>query len=223
MEDIAKIGEAVAIIAACWAIISGVGAWKREFIGKRKIELAEEVLASFFEVKDAIAFMRSPFSSGNEGKTRQRADNETKEESELLDRGYIVYERYNAKKETFVKFNTLKYRFMAAFGAETEAIFNDTSRTLNSIFVSAQMLATHYWQRQGRVQMADDEFRRHLDKMHEHEGVFWDRMNDDDEIRTQLQSIQERLDVITRPCFEEPMKSYSILTKQWWNKGQQVT
>ncbi len=219
MEDIAKIGEAVAIIAACWAIISGVGAWKREFIGKRKIELAEEVLASFFEVKDAISYMRSPFSSGNEGKTRQRADNETKEESELLDRGYIVYERYNAKKETFVKFNTLKYRFMAAFGAETEEIFNDTSKTINSIFVSAQMLATHYWQRQGRVQMADDEFRRHLDEMHEHEGVFWDRMNDNDEIRTQLQSVQERLDAITRPCFEEPMKSYSLLTKRWWKKG----
>ena len=219
MEELAKIGEAIAIVAACWAIISGVGAWKREFIGKRKIELAEEVLATFFEVKDAIAYMRNPFSSGNEGKTRQRSDNERQEESELLDRGYIVYERYNDKKDTFTKFSTLKYRFMASFGSETESIFSETSRVLNSIFVSAQMLATHYWQRQGRVQMSEDEFKRHLDEMHRHEGVFWDRMKDEDEIRSKLQEIQERLDSTTKPCFEEPMKTYSIFTKKWWGNG----
>lgn len=219
MEEIASIGQAVAVIAACWAIISGVGAWKREFIGKRKIELAEEVLATFFEVKDAIAYMRNPFSSGEEGKTRQRSENERPEESELLDRGYIVYERYNDKKEIFTEFSTLKYRFMASFGPETEAIFADTTSTLNSIFISAQMLATHYWQRQGRIQMSEEEFKQHLDDMHRHEGVFWDRMKDDDEIRSKLQNIQERLDAVTKPCFEEPMKSYSILTKKWWSKG----
>lgn len=88
MTDLATIAQAVAIVSACWAIISGVGAWKREFIGKRKIELAEETLAAFFELKDAVAFIRNPWSSGEEGKTRNRADYETKEESQLLDRGY---------------------------------------------------------------------------------------------------------------------------------------
>lgn len=123
MEDIVLIGESIAIIGACWAIISGVGAWKREFIGKRKIELAEEVLASFFEVKDAIATIRNPFSSSDEGKSRQRGDHETKEDAELLDRGYIVFERYEAKKEIFVHFYTLKYRFMASFGHDQKEIF----------------------------------------------------------------------------------------------------
>lgn len=215
MENLTDIGQAVAVIAACWAIISGVGAWKREFIGKRKIELAEEVLATYFEVKDAIAYMRNPFSNGEEGKTRQRGANERQEESALLDRGYIVFERYNAKKDIFTKFSTLKYRFMASFGSETESIFKDTSTLLNRIFVSAQMLATHYWQRQGRVQMSDEEFKRHLEEMHSHEGVFWDRMKEDDEIRSELKKIQDRLDSVTKPCFDEPMKSYSIFTRKW--------
>ena len=219
MESIALIGQAVAVIAACWAIISGVGAWKREFIGKRRIELAEEILASFFEIKDVIATIRNPFSSGDEGKSRKKGEHETEEESELLDRGYIVFERYESRKEAFVRFNTLKYKFMATFGPETEDIFMESNRILNSIFVSARQLATHYWQRQGRVPMEGDEFQKHLNEMHRHEGIFWDRMDEEDEIRQKLQVVQAKLDTVTKPCFEEPMKTYSIFTKQWFKKG----
>ena len=219
MESIALIGQAIAVIAACWAIISGIGAWKREFIGKRQIELAEEVLASFFEIKDVIAAIRNPFSSGDEGKTRKRGEHESKDQAELLDRGYIVFERYEARKEVFIRFNTLKYQFMATFGPETEEIFIECNRILNSIFISARQLATHYWQRQGRVPMEGDEFQKHLEAMHKHEGIFWDRMDEKDEIRKKLQEIQDKLDSVTKPCFEEPMKTYSIFTKQWFKKG----
>jgi len=218
MTDLAAIAQAIAIISACWAIISGVGAWKREFIGKRKIELAEETLATFFEIKDAIAFIRNPWSSGTEGSTRKRAPHEIEAESQLLDRGYIVFERYESKKDIFVRFNTLKYKFMAVFGTETETIFQDTNKTLNSIFSSANMLATHYWQRQGRVKMEPDEFQKHLDEMHKHEGIFWDRYNENDELRSQLATTQQALEKVTKPCFEEPMKSYVMLTKRWFKK-----
>ncbi len=219
MTELATIAQAIAVVSACWAIISGVGAWKREFIGKRKIELAEEALAAFFEIKDAIAFIRNPWSSGNEGSTRNRVAHETEAESQLLDRGHIVFERYESKKDIFVRFDTLKYKFMAVFGTEAESIFKDTNQTLNSIFASANMLATHYWQRQGRVQMEADEFQKHLDEMHRHEGIFWDRYNENDEIRNQLAATQQELERVTKPCFEEPMKTYTVFTKQWFRKG----
>ena len=216
MLTIAEIAQAVAIIAACWAIVSGVGAWKREFLGKRQIELAEEVLATFFEVKDSIAFIRSPFASTNEGKSRKRAEGESAVDAELLDRGYIVIERYTQREAAFARFNTLKYKFMASFGKGTEPIFLETNAVLHSIFVSARMLATHYWRRQGRVPMAADEFQRHLDEMHRHEGIFWDTTADDDEIRKKLEDIQKRLEAATAHCFEEPMKTYSWLTWKPW-------
>ncbi len=41
---------------------SGIGAWKREFIDKRQIELAKQALAKFLEVRDAVAFIRDPLS-----------------------------------------------------------------------------------------------------------------------------------------------------------------
>ena len=219
MNNIATIAQAVAVISACWAIISGVGAWKREFIGKRQIELAEQVLAKFFEVRDAISFIRNPFSSTEEGKSRHKSEREQPHESELLDRGYIVVERYEKKEKVFAEFNTLKYKFMAAFGAETEEIFAETNKALHSIFSSARLLATHYWLRQGRVQMEADEFQKHLDGMHRHEGIFWDIYSEDDEIRKKLKEIQKILEDTTAPCFKEPMKTYSLLTWKWFEKG----
>ena len=216
MSSLATITQTLAIVSACWAIISGVGAWKREFIGKRKIELAEETLSAFFEIKDAIAFIRNPWSSGNEGTTRQRATYETEPETQLLNRGYIVFERYESKKDVFVRFNTLKYKFMAVFGTDTENIFKETNQSLNSIFISSNMLATHYWKRQGRVPMEQDEFQKHLDEMRKHEGIFWDKYSENDEIRNQLVATQNELERVTKPCFDEPMKTYTIFTKKWF-------
>lgn len=219
MTELITITQAGAVVMASWAVISGVGAWKREFIGKRKIDLAEQTLAKFFEVNDAIAFIRNPFSSGNEGSTREKGEHETEAETELLNRGYIVVERYQKRELVFSEFQTLKYKFMATFGKETEQIFTDTARALNSIFVSARMLATHYWQRQGRVHMEADEFQRHLDEMHRHEGIFWDIQTDDDEIRKQLNSVLQRLESVTAPSFAEPMQTYQWLAKpiNWAN------
>lgn len=216
MIELATIAQAVAVFAACWAIISGIGAWKREFIGKRQIELAEQVLAKFFEIRDAVAYIRNPFSSADEGKSRKKGEYETKEQAQLLDRGYIVVERYAKKEAAFAEFNTLKYRFMASFGAGTEEIFTETNRVLHSICVSAHMLATHYWQRQGRVQMQGDEFQKHLDKMHRHEGIFWDTGTETDEIKAKLNAIQAKLESAVKPCFQEPAGTYSLFTRKWF-------
>ena len=214
MIEIATIVQAMAVFSACWAIISGVDAWKREFVGKRQIELAEQTLAKFFEVIDAVAFIRNPFSSTEEGKTRQRGVGETANQSDLLDRGYIVVERYSKKETVFADFNTLKYRFMASFGAETQQIFTDTFKTVNSIFSSARMLATHYWQPKAIGFGKPDSFQKYLDETQRHEGIFWDSGADDDEIRAQLRVIQERLEKIIAPCFEEAMGTFTFLTKK---------
>jgi hypothetical protein len=216
MIELATIAQAVAVFAACWTVISGIDAWKREFIGKRQIELAELLLAKFFEVRDAIAFIRNPFSSQSEGLTRERGEAESKEQSELLDRGYIVVERYAKRETSFAEFNTLGYRFMASFGVNTEEIFVETNHLLHSIFSSARILATQYWPRQGRAPMDQAEFERHLAGMHKHEGIFWDAGDEDDEVRRQLAAIQTKLELAVKPCFQEPVRSYTIFTRRWF-------
>jgi hypothetical protein len=214
MIELATIIQALGVLSACWAIISGVNAWKREFVGKRRIELAEQTLAKFFEVSDAVGYIRNPFSNTEEGKTRQRSERETSNQSELLDRGYIVIERYSKKENIFSDFGALKYRFMASFGAETEQIFTDTFKTVNSIFASARLLAIHYWQPKAMGLREEDRFEKHLEETNRHEGIFWDSGSVEDEIRKQLNAIQVRLEEVTAPTFEEPMSLYTLMTKK---------
>ncbi len=206
--------ETISIILACWAAIAGIDAWKHEFIGKRKIEIAEKVLEKFFEVNDAISFIRNPFAYSGEGRSREKPDHERPEESELLDRAYIVFERYESKKESFQEFSTLKYRFMASFGREAGEIMNRTNQTTKMIFVSARALGDHYWPRQGRVQMDDAGFKAHLEQMHKHEERFWDGMDKEDIVRKELEQIREDLEAITSLCFEETSTLYGVLTNQ---------
>jgi len=219
VTDIATIVQAAAIVSACWAIISGVGAWKREFVGKRRIELAEQVLAKFFEVKDSIAFIRNPFSHHGEGNTRERGKDETSKDSDLLDRGYIVVERYQKREPVFSEFNTLKYRCMASFGPETEAIFGTINKALNSIFHSARILTRLYWRDLPYVS-GGERYQRHLEEMHRFEKILWDTGAEDDEIRLELQEAQKKLEAVTAPCFEEPISLYTFLTKRFrWGRA----
>ena len=44
---------------AAGVAIYGIRSWRREFRGKRQIELAEDVLALFYEARDAITAIRS--------------------------------------------------------------------------------------------------------------------------------------------------------------------
>jgi len=219
MDLVIDLAQAVAIISACFAVISGIGAWKREFIGKRQIELAEDVLTRFFEVRDAVAFIRNPFARVSEGESRQEESHESSDEAQLLNRAYIVFERYSKKEVVFNSFRALKYRFMATFGASNEKIFAGVEEQLATIFTAAQLLGTHYWKRQGRVHMEPEEFQVHLKEMREHEDVFWEQGKNDDPIRVGLSKLQSQLEVVLTPCFSEPMQSYNILTFSFWRTG----
>jgi len=218
---IAEILQAISVILACWAAIAAIDAWKREFIGKRKIELAESVLAKFYEIRDAISLIRNPFSYAGEGSSRPKGEYESKEDAGLFDRIYIVHERFEKKRDAFNEFHLLKYKFLTSFGKETESIFVDVNRVVNEIFASAHILGTYYWKRQGRVEMTKEEFAKHLEEMRKHEAIYWEMQDDKDEIKKRLAEILSRIESVVKPCFEPPLTLYSFITRkiQFWKRG----
>jgi hypothetical protein len=194
----ANVITSISVAIAAISFVSGVSAWKREFIGKRQIELAESVLAMFYEAEDAIREIRNPSSYTDEGKSRKRADFEREEESQLLDQAHVVFERYQKREKLFAELRSIKYRFMATFGSQAGEPFKEMDKILNEIFISARMLGTHYWRRQGRVQMSDEEFQKHLDAMHKHEAVFWYTGEDEDTISLRMRNVVQQVENITR-------------------------
>ena len=98
MDQAIELAKNISIILSAITILLGIRAWKREFIGKRKIELAEETLMLFYQARDAIRDIRSPFIRIGEGSTRKKLDNETSKETELMNRAYVVIERFEKKR-----------------------------------------------------------------------------------------------------------------------------
>jgi len=212
--DLTELAKNISVIIGALALISGIMAWKREYIGKRKIELAEDTLMLFYQARDAIREIRNPFGRIGEGSSRQKGDNETDSETELLNRAYVVYERYQKKEKIFNKLQSTRYRFMARFGKKNEAPFIELNNILNDIFLSAQMLGTHYWQRQGRVKMEGEEFKKHLDEMHEHEATFWFQGEKRDKKGPRVEKVIEQIEDITKSTLVEKDVWFKELLKK---------
>jgi hypothetical protein len=187
--DIANILASISLILAAWTIIIGVNAWRREYVGKRKLELAEEVLTLFYEARDVISYIRNPFGYVGEGSTRETTPNESPEEKKTNDQAYVVFERYNKRQELFNKLYSMRYRYMARFGKDTAKPFDELNKIVNDIFISARALS-RYWKDQGRRQWKNDaEFQRHLEEMQKHEAIFWYQGEESDSITPRVDAV----------------------------------
>ena len=116
IKAVAPIFTASAAVAATIIGYKGLTKWQTELLGKRKVELAEEVLADFYQLRDTMRAFRSPFGMTGEGAYRKGADNETPSEKEKLDARFATIERYNHHIEFFAKLNAKRYRMRALFG-----------------------------------------------------------------------------------------------------------
>ena len=193
--------ENISVIVAAISVIYGIGAWRREYVGKHQIDLAEEVLELFYEAKDLISMIRNPGSTGDEGKTRKPQEGETPEEKELRDRAYIVFERYLDNKEVFNKIHAKRYRFLARFGPEAGNPFDALRKILSEIFIAARLLPD-YWLRQGKVQRTEARRQEDLKKMYELQGKFWEGSEDPDPINPKVGQIISEIESICRPIID---------------------
>lgn len=198
----ADIITSISVAIAAISFVMGITAWKREFIGKRKIELAESLLALFYEAEDAIKEIRNPFSYVGEGKTRKRSENELEAQSEWLDRAYIVFERYQKREELFAQLRATKYRAMASFGAKASEPFDEISKILREIFLAANMLATEYWPRQGYRHLTEDQFLQIRKQMEHYEAIFWYMGEEKDEIGRRAHKAVQAIESIAREEIE---------------------
>ncbi|MEL7124132.1 MAG: hypothetical protein AAFO07_32150, partial [Bacteroidota bacterium] len=176
--------------------IYGINSWRREAKWKRKYELAEEALALFYEVQDAISTIRSPLGHTSEGKTRKRRENESERDSEILDRAYVVRERFEKNKDPFFKLKALKYRFVALFGKGAEVYFNDIIKLTNKIIAVSDILG-RYWKDEGKRKYTAEQQQRNIKQTEDYESIIWENWgNSEDEIKKELERIIEGIEKV---------------------------
>lgn len=176
LDIIKSSGVIVASVVAIW----GINSWRREAKWKRKYELAEEVLASFYEAHQAIQIIRSPFGYGNEGSSRPKQENETKQESQIYDKAYVSRERFERNKTSLEKLQSLKFRFIAIHGKEYEKYFDKFTQTVNRIFWASDQIAMV------RLGNFGDDKEYIQDTMAEAREILYSKSNKEDKIETEL-------------------------------------
>ena len=161
--------------ATCFAAgvgIWGVRSWRKEFRGKRQIELAEDALALFYEAEKAIIAIRSSLSYGYEGKTRKQGENETPEQKAARDKAFVIFERYKEREQVFNKLLSMRYRFMAQIGKTEAEPFEEIRSIVNKIFIAARWLAD-LWSKDISHDTPERQ-EKHVETVQEFEAIFWE-------------------------------------------------
>lgn len=211
--EVANILESIAIIIAAISVALGVNAWRREHVGRRRIELAEDVLSHFYEAEDVIRYIRSSLGYVGEGRSRSADPNETEEEKKIYDRAYVLIERYENNKEVFNKLRTLRYRFMVYFGAEKVTPFDDLKKIISKLLASARTLSYLWLEEQGKRETADEtRVERLRERTAKYEAIFWEGSEDKDPIEPRVASlIKEIEDTCKSLIAKEPISLLSVL------------
>jgi len=185
VKNISVLITSLAALVGIYFGVRGINEWRREHVGKRRIDLAEEVLALFYEARDVISAARGNFGYQGEGSTRQRGDNETSEQSAVLDEAFVVIERLRSRQELFSRLHALRYRFMAQNGTKATKPFTDLSQVKNRLVVASRTLG-RFRLRQDRQLLSDEQRNRLEERVQEQEAIFWEDMGDTDPISPEV-------------------------------------
>jgi hypothetical protein len=192
--DWIKVIESISIIAASLTAILGIVSWRNEARWKRKYELAEDVLSKFYESQQIIKNIRSPFGFSYEGKTRQKSDFETKEESAIYDKAHVAFERFEKNKEVIEKLQSLKFRFITVFGRDNEKLFDELTKIINEIFFASREIAGIRLGEYGEMETSEKGRKlRELQKT-----IYWTTKIEDDPIEQRVQKLIKDVEKICK-------------------------
>jgi hypothetical protein len=197
------------IVTAATAIVgvilakAGLEKWRRETIGKRKVELAEEVLADIYQARDIIQAARSFANFNNEGSTRHKEEWETEDDTGTLNAYFAAIERLNNQSEFFAELYARRYRFIALFGRDAAKPYDDLFQIRNDIIIAARMLLrTHQRFKVQRPRRPRDE-ESLLKSREKWEKTIWWGLPEEDPIPSRLDCIVEAIEKTCRPAIQE--------------------
>ena len=137
ITDFTSIIQTVAVVAAAIAAIRGLNTWRKQQIGQRQFELAEEALTLAYELQGIIDWARHPVSLSSEGHDRPGRDDEPENLRSINDAYYAGISRLSQHEETFAKMRTIRMRFKAHFGDSAADTLETFVLTRNKIEISA--------------------------------------------------------------------------------------
>jgi len=201
----------ISLFIGIWVAIYSIDAWRREHVGRRRMELAEDTLALFYEAADAIRHIRSPVGYGHETERVERAERESDEQFEARKTASVVFYRYDQHRELFNRIHATRYRFLALFGAEAAKPFEELHEVTRKIIVAARLLA-HDWGRSYFRDEAQEE--QHSQRVRDQEAIFWEGMAEYDPIAPKMEELIRDIEITCRGVLESSRTLHGVTHKK---------
>jgi hypothetical protein len=194
----------IATVLAGVAALRGLNAWRTETVGRRKAELAEEVLAQFYRARDILTWARFPVGSPPPPTQAPPviAAAETAEDASEKRRLYAPVERLAQESQIFSELQASRYRFMAYFGEESSRPF-DELRALQSEVVAA---AGKLIRAQGQPPTQDTRHNRGRWES----AIGWGAASED-QIAHRLERAVREIEGVCRPLIDERAQTPRLL------------
>lgn len=201
----------ISAIVALWFAIYGIDSWRREHIGRKRTDTAEEALALMYEAADAIEHIRHPVSFGSEHGEIERGESESEEQWQARRNANVAFVRYNQYQELFNKLHAMRYRFMALFGKEKAEPLIQLRRVVNEVLSAANALS-RLWPR-GHFR-TDKQWENHQKQIEKYEAKFWSMMSEEDELANRVKDAVTAMESTARAEIKGQGTLYSIINKR---------
>lgn len=188
LSGLGTVGGAVAVLIAASLGKSTFEAWKRQKIEERRTELAETALILAYKIQDAMSFIRSPVSLGDENDAAERilreqglvTDHTGQERLHFLKIAQVILSRINAKASLYDELAELRPRIRAIFNQETEAylatLWAETAKVRGAAVSYAHSGRGHY--------RTEEQAEQAMERSRSLEAKFWEdsEIGDDGEL-----------------------------------------
>ncbi len=194
IKSLPSVVTAITAIVGVWIGARGLRKWRDETIGKRKAELAEQALVSFYEAGDAFNWARSRGLFGSEGETRKASESESDEVKTKRNTYFVPIERLHREKELFARLNAQRYTFAAYFGREGIKPFEAIMSIHNEIMLAASVL----------IEVTIDHMTRALEEQEIplRNILGWGPASRPDEIDKKISDAVNQIELLCRPILE---------------------
>lgn len=163
---------------------------------KRRVELAEAILAEFLQMGDVIRAIRSPAILPGEAVGRQRRENETEEEARNKDLYFVPLTRMSENREFLSGLMSKRYRSRALLGDNIDEAFEAVREAIIEIQVSASTLMD-------MVGMGQIDFEKDEKRWLQCKADIWGGAVGEDRVGPMVKRAIDIVDSVCRPILEK--------------------
>ena len=186
------------IIAGAGVIIAGMAlyTWRKEFIGKKKIDLACDIVEQVCNMQNFINYIRNPICDFSE---KEQIIEQLSKENEEINRNKVIYliprMRMHKFKKDIEKFFALKNKAQLYWNKEIVDLFYELNNIFQSIYDYSEYLYTQlmpqdtinkatkiiFYSKDNdeivvKVQKIVDEFKLNLEKFYKDRLIKWKKL-----------------------------------------------